>query len=134
MARGSSSVATLLGLLEQPEVIRAQDHLFLFIYLMRNYKTRGQALGWLITHWDYVKDLAGEKSLEDYPRYAATLLRTAKEAAEFRAFFELLKSDPVLRRALELAGIEIDCRMRLLADDQPGVAEVLVNKVRLTNK
>lgn len=125
-----SNIATLLGLLERPEVVRPQDHLFLFVYLMRNYKIRSLALDWLTTHWDYVEKLTGEKSLEDYPRYAANLLRTPDEAAKFREFFAPLKSNPVLRRTLELADTEIDCRMRLIADDRPAVAEALVNKLK----
>ncbi len=128
-AREASSIKTLLGLLERTEIVRPQDHIFLFVYLMRNYKAREQALDWLTQNWDYVKRLTGEKSIEDYVRYSAALVRTPAEVAKFWNFFTPLKSDPVLARALELAKVEIDGRMRLIADDEAEVAKVLATKV-----
>lgn len=49
---------------------------------MRNARTRDQALEWLVTHWDDVEQLTGEKSIEDYPRYAAGTIRTKDEAKD----------------------------------------------------
>ncbi len=125
LSRDPAHLDRLLGLLEQPEIVRPQDHIFLYIYLLRNHRTRDRVLDWLTTHWDYIEQLTGEKSIEDYPRYAAALIRTPEEAQKFYAFFDKKSDVPVLKRALQMAHIEIDARLRLIADDTPGVQEKL---------
>lgn len=118
-------LAQLIGLLDQPQIVRPQDHIFLYIYLLRNYRTREQVLDWLLEHWSYVEQLTGDKSIEDYPRYAAALIRTPAEADKFYAFFDPKASDPVLRRTITVAHVEIDSRLQLIADDTNGVQDKL---------
>lgn len=111
----------LMELLDQPDIVRPQDHIFLYIYLLRNHRTRARVLDWLTTHWDYVKRLTGDKSIEDYPRYAATLIRTPEEAAVFYNFFDPLENDSILKRTLKMARTDIDCRLQTIATDSPAV-------------
>lgn len=126
--RAEANINTLLTLLERPEVVRPQDHLFLFVYLIRNHYASHRALDWLFGHWDYIEQLTGEKSVEDYPRYAAGLIRTRAEAERFYDFFNPLKENPVLRRTLEMARSEIESRLSLIAADQAGVEQALKEK------
>ena len=92
---------------------------------MRNARTRDRALDWLISHWDYVEQLTGEKSVEDYPRYAAGLIRTPEEAKKFYAFFDQKSDNPVLSRTLEIAHTDIDARLALITKDSAGVHDKL---------
>ena len=115
----------LLALLEQPDIVRSQDHLFLYVHLLRNPDTRARALDWLISHWDYVERLTGDKSIEDYPRYTASLIRTPEEAQRFYAFFDPKTDHPTLARTLKIAHTDIDTRLRLIAADAPAVQEYL---------
>ena len=57
----SATVKKVLALLENPEIVRPQDHTYLFAYLSRNHATKEQALNWLYTHWDYVREITGER-------------------------------------------------------------------------
>ena len=114
-----------MRLLEQPEIVRPQDHIFLYIYLLRNHRTRARVLDWLTTHWGYVKELTGDKSIEDYPRYASLLIRTPEEAKVFYDFFDPLADDPVLKRTLKMARTDIDCRLQTLRTDTAAVHEKL---------
>ncbi len=125
LAEKTSNLDQLLKLLDQPEIVRPQDHIFLYIYLLRNYRTREQVLDWLILHWDYIKTLTGEKSIEDYPRYAAGVLRTESEARKFYQFFDPLADDPILHRTIEIAHVEINSRIALIESQSAGVAEKL---------
>jgi len=127
-AKDEQNIDMLLGLLKQPEIVRPQDHLFLFIYLMRNYKVREQALDWLIQNWNYIEQLTGEKSIEDYPRYAAGLIRTQTEAEKFYKFFNTMRDNPVLTRTLEMAEVEVENRLGLIKHDQPAVERALAEK------
>lgn len=117
----------LINLLEQPEIVRPQDHIFLYIYLLRNHRTRLCVLKWLTTHWDYIKRLTGDKSVEDYPRYASLLIRTPEEAELFYDFFDPLMNDPILKRTLKMARTDIDCRLQTIVTDSSAVHEKLAN-------
>lgn len=115
----------MLGLLQEPEIVRPQDHIYLYIYLLRNHHTRERTLIWLTENWDYVVSLTGDKSVEDYPRYAANLIRTPAEAKIFRDFFETKRDLPVLKRTLEIAEAEITARLELITHEQPIIEKKL---------
>ncbi len=116
----------LLKLLDQHDVVRPQDHLYLFADLLRNYRTRPKAISWLYQNWDSVVEMTGEKSVEDYPRLLATTIRTVEESKAFDEFFGPKKTDPVLARTLEVADGEISARLRLISMDYEDVHRHLV--------
>ncbi len=114
LAKDPTHIKQLLSLLEQPRTVRPQDHLFLYIYLLRNPLIKPQALAWLYDHWDYVVKLTGDKSLEDYPRCTATQILTREEADQFFSFFDQHSSSPILKRTLQMARTDITARLRLI--------------------
>ena len=115
----------LIDLLKQPKIIRPQDHLFFFAYLLRNYKTQNDAISWLYNNWSYIEEMNGEKSVEDYPRLLASVIRTQEKADEFNLFFSNLSDKPVLRRVIKVSTAEIKARLRLLSEDNAGVHDGL---------
>lgn len=125
LAKAPAHLDRLIALLSQPAIVRPQDHIFLFVYLLRNYRLRRRALDWLMGNWDYVAQLTGEKSLEDYVRYAAQAVQDEAEAQKFYEFFDQKLDDPVLSRAIKVAHTEIDARLRLIAVDSAGVVAKL---------
>lgn len=110
-----------LSLLAQPEIVRPQDHLFFYIYLLRNESARSQALDWLYQNWDSVAKMAGEKSIEDYPRCTAGYLNTPEQAKQFYAFFDQHSDNPVLKRTLAMARVGIDARLHLISQQSVAV-------------
>ncbi len=123
LAKSDENVDKLIDLLGRPEIVKPQDHMYLFIYLRRNYKASEKALDWLFNNWEYVEKMTGEKSLEDYPRYAANTIKTAKEAKKFFDFFDQYQDNPALSRALIIAKTEIDSRIKLIDTDMDGIAD-----------
>lgn len=115
----------LLSLLKKPSIIKPQDHLYLYIFLRRNKATRSQALDWLFENWDYVVKMAGEKSVEDYPRYTAGSIKTKEEKDKFFTFFNQFSDVPVLKRTLKIAKTEIDSRLNLIEIDEKAVQNAL---------
>ncbi|MBR0480491.1 M1 family metallopeptidase [Candidatus Saccharibacteria bacterium] len=115
----------LLKLLKEPKIVRPQDHLYLFIYLLRNYRTRSATINWLYENWGYVEEMNGEKSIEDYPRILAGAIRTAEKAATFDKFFSQHADNPVLKRTLKVAKAEIEARLRLISTDDKAVHTTL---------
>ncbi|MBQ2659964.1 M1 family metallopeptidase [Candidatus Saccharibacteria bacterium] len=124
-AKLEENTKKLLSLLKAPEIVKPQDHLYLYIFLRRNPKTKSAALDWLISHWDYVTKMAGEKSIEDYPRYTAGTIKTPEEKEQFFAFFSKMSDVPVLKRTLKIAKTEIDARLKLIETDEKSVQNYL---------
>lgn len=116
---------TLISLLKKPETVRPQDHLFLYVYLLRNYRSRERALDWLIENWSYIESLAGDRSIEDYIEYTAGTLRTEPSVKKFYAFCDTLLGKPALTRAIETAHVELDARLALIESQSAAVAAKL---------
>ena len=117
----------MLGLLDQPEIVKPQDQLYLYVYLYRNSRSREKAFGWLKEHWDYVRETAGDKTLEGYPRYMAGVARTEKEFDMWKEFFWPMKNDAAVSRAIVIGEKEIRARLKLISEDQKDVITKLMN-------
>ena len=115
----------MMNLLGQTEIVKPQDQLYLFVYLYRNTKTRKRAFKWMRENWDEIKKMAGDKSLDSYPRYIANALRTEEEFEEYKEFFMPMKDDPALTRTIEIGVREIKARLELIASDKEAVFEAL---------
>ena len=115
----------MLKLLEQPEIVKPQDQLYLYVYLYRNPRSREKAFKWLTRHWDYVREMAGDKTLESYPRYTAGAARTEAEFDEWKKFFQPMERDSALSRAIVIGEKEIAVRLKLIKEDQGAVQRIL---------
>lgn len=124
----------LIDLLKQPAIVRPQDHIFLYIYLLRNHHTRERTLRWLTENWPYVEQLTGDKSIEDYPRYAGNIIRTQDEAEIFYNFFDSKQDNPTLKRTLQMARIEINSRLARINHESSAVHQALKNSNKTTKK
>lgn len=120
-AKIPANISSAISLLKQPEIVRPQDHLYLYIYLLRNPKARAQAIGWLYNNWNYVEQLTGEKSIEDYPRCLAGYINTRTEAEEFYKFFDTMRDNPVLKRTLIMSRTSIEAKLTLIAEESTSV-------------
>ena len=125
VSKDAKVLAKMIGLLGNYEVVKPQDQLHLFIYLYRNSRAREQVYQWLVTHWDEVAKMAGDKSLDSYPRYMANIIRTNKEYQEWLEFFEPMSDNPALARAIAIGKKEIVARLKLIKEDQEAVQEML---------
>ena len=125
LSRDDVVVDKMVGLLSQPEIVKPQDHFHLFIYMYRNPAAKEKVWDWLTRNWDYVKKIAGDKSLEDYPRYTAASIKTQKDFDKYLEFFEPMADDPALSRAIEVGKNEIRARLALIEADKKEVYETL---------
>ena len=125
LSRDDKVVDKMVSLLEKPEIVKPQDHFHLFIYEYRNPAAKDKAWSWLTSHWDYVKKITGDKSLEDYPRYTATSIKTQEDFDKYLEFFEPMAAEPALKRAIEVGKNEIKARLELIAEDKKAVLDEL---------
>lgn len=111
----------------EDDVIRSQDVLSWYVHLLRNTKIRKLAWVWLRNNWDAItQKFDGDKSYNDFPRYSGVILRTREELQEFKDFFEPLKNDPSLTRAIEMGEREISGRIELIERDKQQVEDFLM--------
>lgn len=125
--RNLQTAEILLEKLLDGETIRPQDMLSWFIHLLRNSTSRELAWAWMRQNWEKICQIFdGDKSYGDFPRYAGAILRTEKHLVEFVKFFEDKKSDPSLKRSIEMGEKEIRGKIALIARDKAAVeAELL---------
>lgn len=126
--RDSKVVDLLLSKMKDTSVIRTQDTARWIAYLIRNKYGRQQTWQWMCDNWNWINStFGGDKSYDDYPRYAATALSTRKQLNEFREFFTPLLSDPALTRVINIGINEINDRVDLIEHDGQSVRDALLN-------
>lgn len=125
LMRDEKKLHEMMELLNQPEVVKPQDQFYLFLYLYRNPKVKVEVFEWLVKNWEYVKRMSGDKSLENYPRYTASSVRTEKEFEVWKRFFEPMAEDLAVARAIEVGKNEIRAKLELIKKDRAKVFEVL---------
>lgn len=127
--RSQSAAKLLLDSMKNPAVIRQQDTFRWFVYLMRNQYTRDISWQWLQDNWSWVvTTYSGDKSYDDFPRYAASGLVSEKQLKEYQTFFAPMKQEPALARVIELGSSEIAARVELLKRDTADVVAALLNQ------
>jgi aminopeptidase N len=79
--------------------------------------------------WQWIEStFGGDKSYDDYPRYAASGLSTPGQLAEYISFFTPLKNQKSLTRVIEMGISEIEARVEIIQSDAPEVRRVLLEK------
>ena len=129
LSRNEKVIDKMVGLLEKPEIVKPQDHFHLFIYEYRNPAAKDKVWDWLTSHWDYVKKITGDKSLEDYPRYTAASIKTEEDFKKYHDFFGPMAGEPGLKRAIEVGENEIKARLKLIKEDQETVWQELAKSL-----
>jgi aminopeptidase N len=126
-AKKPENIEKLMKLLEQPEIVRPGDHIYLYADLLTNFWTRERAFEWCYANWEYIKSLTSDKSMEDYVRVTAACVRTREQAERFFWFFDQMKEDPVLKRSIEVAHVDIEAKLKWIESDAAEVHERLMN-------
>lgn len=125
-SKNPDTVKTLLSEIQRAKIIRPQDASRWFIYLMRNREARSQTWRWLQKNWDWIKEtFSGDKSYDDFLRYAASALLTRTELEQFITFTTPLRTEPALTRTIDLGITEITARVELIERDQTAVLAIL---------
>jgi aminopeptidase N len=124
--RNKVVIGHLLDYVQAGELIRNQDAVRWFVYVLRNREGRTLAWDWLQANWQWVeKTFGGDKSYDDFPRYAGNVLATRQQLEQYRSFFTPMQSEPALKRVIAIALGEIEGRVELIERDGPAVRQAL---------
>lgn len=126
--RNPKIISKLISLLKNTSVIRTQDTARWIIYLMQNKYSRNITWKWLRDNWDWINLVfSGDKSYDDFPRYASAILSTNKQLKEYKNIFEPMLINPALTRVIEMGINEITNRIGLIKSDSKAVRKALSN-------
>ena len=108
-SRNQNHIEKLIALLEDQDVIRLQDHVSFLASLLSNHWSKQLALTWFYDHWNYIKEITKNKSIDDYVRIVGARVSNQIEAEQFREFCDQERSNPAVARAIKIAeyGIKI---------------------------
>ncbi|MDB5165905.1 MAG: aminopeptidase nonfunctional [Candidatus Saccharibacteria bacterium] len=121
------AIDLLLSQLTDSSVVRNQDVARWFVYLIRGKESREKTWQWVRDNWAWIEQtFSGDKSFDDYPRYAASGLTTRPQLEEYISFFTPLKEIPALTRVIAMGISEIEGRVDLIEHDGPAVRSALL--------
>lgn len=125
--RVPEKISELLDNIKDPKVVRPQDAFRWFVYLIRGRESRNAAWQWVRDNWEWVeKTFKGDKSYDDFPRYSASGLMTAKQLEEYKVFFQPKTNDPALVRTITMGISEIEGRVDHIERDKAAVIKALL--------
>lgn len=125
-SKDPATLARLLTLMKDGAVVRHQDIFRWFIGIIRNRDGRDLAWNWVRDNWQWIETtFRGDKSYDDFPRYAALGLVTREQLDQYRAFFTPMQHIPALARVITLGIAEIEGRVELIERDSDNVRTTL---------
>lgn len=128
-AREKKALEKMMTYLEKTKIVKPQDQLYLFIFLYRNPRTKMEVFAWLEEHWEFVREMMGDKSLDAYPRQIAHTMKEEAELEKYQAFFGPMKKESGLARAIEIGENEIKSSIKLIAKDGKKVQEAVKKEI-----
>ncbi len=121
-------VKLLLNTLKDTDTIRTQDTARWIVYLIRNKIARSQTWDWIRNNWDWIDStFSGDKSYDDFPRYAAMALSKQNQLNEYIKFFTPHRKNPTLTRVIDMGINEITNRVKIINRDGLLVQNILKN-------
>lgn len=112
-----------LHFMKDASIVRQQDLLRWFIYLLRNRHAKESTWQWLVSNWGWIeKTYGGSKSYDDFARYSANIFSTKEWFEKYREFFEPKASEPSLKRAITIGLNEIEARVEWKKRDEKPIA------------
>lgn len=116
----------LLTLLTDTSVIRPQDLLTWFAYLIRNRHTRAMTWQWMVDNWDWIKaTFENDHHYDVFPRYAANTFGSSEYEQKFREFFTPKMNETALKRTIEIGIEEINGRVHWINANKESVSSRL---------
>jgi aminopeptidase N len=131
--RDPIQIQKLLSAITNSDIIRSQDVFRWFVYLIRQRDSRQLAWEWMKDSWSWIEaTYGGDKSFDDFPRYAASGLMTREQFEDYKTFFTPMLEVPALKRVIQLGQAEIEARVSLIERDASAVRTALTQSTRDT--
>lgn len=124
--KNSEYIKFILTQLTDTKTIKPQDFLRWYVGLIRNRFARDEAWHWAIDNWQWISDtFKSDMHYDIFPRYVASALVNEKHLQEYIDFFEPLKSEPALKRNIEIGIKDLTGKVDLIKRDYSAVVLAL---------
>ena len=125
--RHPAVIERLLGILKDQSIVRPQDFMRWYVWLLRNRYARIAAWQWGRDNWTWMEEtFGGDKSYDSFPRYVAICLTTQKQLDEYKTFFTPLLEQVALKRNIELGIVELESKIAHVSRDSEAVKNALL--------
>jgi aminopeptidase N len=120
-------IQRLVPLVKDASIVRSQDFLHWYIWLLRNRYGRSYMWQWTQDDWEWLKDtFSGDSHYDMLPRYIAGSLITQEHLEQFVSFFTPYQSDIALKRNILIGETELKAKVALLERDGALVRQRLI--------
>lgn len=120
--KDSKVIISLSKKIKDSTLVRPQDFLHWYVWLLRNKYGRDSMWKWTQIEWPWLKKtFEGDSHYDMLPRYIASSLITPTQLAEYVTFFEPLRGDIALGRTITVGETELRAKVALLERDGPAV-------------
>jgi aminopeptidase N len=120
-------IQRLVPLMKDASIVRSQDFLHWYIWLLRNRYGRSYMWQWTQDDWEWLKDtFSGDSHYDMLPRYIAGSLITQEHLEQFVSFFTPYQSDIALKRNILIGETELKAKVALLERDGALVRQRLI--------
>jgi len=124
--RNPAVIERIFGILKDPTIVRPQNFMHWFVWMLRNRYARTATWQWGRDNWGWMEEtFAGDKSYDAFPRYVAVCLTTPEQLEEYKAFFLPLADQVSLKRNIELGVIELTGKIAHVTRDEAAVHKAL---------
>lgn len=116
----------LLTLFTDSSIIKPQDLLAWFAYMIRNRHCREITWQWMIDNWDWIEStFEDDHHYDAFPRYAASTFATEEYETKYRTFFTPKINEIELKRTIEIGLEEIAGRRKWIENNRENVSNRL---------
>lgn len=121
----------LISLLQDATVVRPQDFVHWYVWLLRNRYGRERMWSWTLETWPWIEQtFKGDSHYDMFPRYIAGSLVSQKHLEQYQQFFTEKRSQKSLERTIDMGLTELKGRIELLERDTPLVIAELSRQSR----
>lgn len=125
--RSESGINTVLSAITNHEIVRPQDVIRWFAFMIRNKYANEKTWHWMKEHWGWIeKTFGGDKSFDDFARYSAAGVMTHELLEDYKAFFMPLAELPTFQRVVPMGISEIEGRLETIERDGNAVRDALL--------
>jgi aminopeptidase N len=116
----------LLALFTDNSIIKPQDLLAWFAYMIRNRHCREITWQWMVDNWDWIEStFEDDHHYDSFARYTASTFATEEYEAKYRAFFTPKINEIGLKRTIEIGLEEIAGRKKWIENNRESVTKRL---------
>ena len=132
--RDKITVNKILSTLTDKTIVKPQDLVYFFVFLLNNRYARNETWLWLKTNWPWIKStFGGDQSYRSFVKYSAERLFEKTELDDFVNFFSPMIKDPAIKRTIQIGINDLKNRVLIIERSRQNVISKLAEFQKSVN-